>query len=130
MLYKGENVPIIPKDTVHVYRYENMLQLRSSDECIEYANRANPDNSVMDIKDHTAFSKFMLDFIEGIEIDRIYCVDGGIVKKILLLWFDVKYRICPFSLHAISDVVNKRLIAIKPPKYVYRMSCCVQDLLH
>lgn len=43
----------------------------------------------MSIKGHTAFSKLMPDFIERIGIDRMHCVDGGVVKKILLLWFEL-----------------------------------------
>lgn len=31
---KGENVSIAPKGSVHVYRYENELKLRSLNECI------------------------------------------------------------------------------------------------
>nr|XP_012234439.1 PREDICTED: uncharacterized protein LOC105679152 [Linepithema humile] len=127
---KGENVSLIPKGSVHVYRYKNELKLRSLNECIEYANRASLDNPVMGIKGHTAFSKLMPDFIEGVGIDRIHCVDSGVVKKMLSLWFDVKYRGFPFSLYAVVDVVNSRLIAIKPPKYVHRMPRCIQDLLH
>ncbi|XP_026828515.1 uncharacterized protein LOC113562671 [Ooceraea biroi] len=128
---KGENIAIIPRGSVHVYRYENELQLRSLNESIEYTNRASPDNPVMGIKGHTAFSKIMPDFIEGVAIDRImHCVDGGVVKKMLLLWFDIKFRLFPFSLYAVIDVVNRKLMAIKPPKYVHRMPRCIQDLLH
>lgn len=127
---KGENVPIDPKGSVHIYRYENELKLRSSQECVEYADTASPDNPIMGIKGHTAFSKLMPDFIEGIGIDRMHCVDGGVVKKMLLLWFDVKYVTFPFSLHAVNDIVNRRLMIIKPPKFVHRMPRCVQDLIH
>lgn len=127
---KGENVSLISKGSVHVYRYENEIKLRTLNECIEYANRASPDNPVMGIKGHTAFSKLMPDFIEGIAIDRMHCVDGGVVKKMLSLWFDIKFRSFPFSLYAVINVVNRRLMTIKPPKYVHRMPRCIQDLLH
>lgn len=78
---KGESVSIAPKGSVHVYRYENELKLRSLDECIKYADEASTDHPIMGIKGHTAFSKLMPDFIEGVGIDRMHCVDGGVVKK-------------------------------------------------
>lgn len=97
---------------------------------IRYADRASPDNPVMDVKGHSAFSKLIPDFIKGVGIDRMHCVDGRVVKKMLLLWFDIKFRAFPFSLFAVIEIVNRRLMAIKPPKYVHRMPRCIQDLLH
>jgi len=84
---KGQNfhVSIIPRGSVHIYRYENELNLRSSNECIEYANRARPDNPILGIKEHTAFSNLMSDFIGEAGIDRRHCVNGGVTKKMLLL---------------------------------------------
>ncbi|XP_011859941.1 PREDICTED: uncharacterized protein LOC105557338 [Vollenhovia emeryi] len=129
-LCKGERVPILPKGFVHIYSYENQLQLRTSEQCIEYANLATPDHPIMGVKGHNAFSKIMPDFIKGIAIDRMHCADGGVIKKILNLLTDAKFKNNVFSLYAVIDEINNRLMAIKPPKFVHRMPRSIVDLIH
>ncbi|CAL1685139.1 unnamed protein product [Lasius platythorax] len=129
-LCKGERVPILPKGFVHVYPYNDQLQLRTSQQSVEYANLATSDHPIMGVKGHSVFSKIMPDFIKGIGIDRMHCADGGVIKKILMLLSDVKYRNKVFSLYPVLDAVNDRLIAIKPPKFVHRMPRSIADLIH
>ena len=127
---KGENIPIENQgSSVHVYRYRGNTKLRSSEECIEIANQATPENPISGIKGPSAFSKIMPNFLEGMGIDKMHGVDVGIVKKSTLL-FDVKYRTYGFSLYQFIDIINARLFAIKPPKFVHRMPRSVGDLLH
>ncbi|XP_067203636.1 uncharacterized protein [Linepithema humile] len=128
-LCKGQRVPI-SKGFLHVYPYENQIELRTSEQTIEYANLATPDHPIMGVKGYSAFSKIMPDFIKGIGIDRMHCADGGTIKKILTLVSDAKYKNCVFSLHAVINEVNSRLIAIKPPKFIHRMPRSVADLIH
>lgn len=72
----------------------------------------------------------MPNFIRGMAIDRMHGVDGGVVKKLLTLLFDVKYAKCNFSLYAAITVINARLTSIKPPKFIHRMPRTIEDLLH
>lgn len=84
----------------------------------------------MGVKGHTVISKIMPDFINGMAIDRMHCIDGGVMKKLMTLFFDQKYSDTPFSLYAVIDIINRRLISIKPPKFIHRMPRSVIDLMH
>lgn len=90
---------------------------------------AESDKPVMGVKGPTALSKLMPDFIKGIAIDRMHGVEGGVVKKMLTLLFNVEHRAQPFSLYGFIDVINDRLMSIKPPKFVHRMPRSVVDLV-
>lgn len=129
-LCKGEHIEIGPRSHVHAYPFENELTLRTSQQSIEFANRAKSDTPFMGVKGHTVISKIMPDFINGMAIDRMHCVDGGVMKKLMTLFFDQKYSDTPFSLYAVIDIINRRLISIKPPKFIHRMPRSVTDLMH
>lgn len=129
-LCRGESVPILPRGSVHVYPYEAELTLRTSEQCVEYANDATPDRPIMGVKGHTAFSRIMPDFITGSAIDRMHGGDAGVTKKLMTLLFDPKYRNCVFSLHAVIDQINCRLTSIRPPKFIHRIPRSVNDLIH
>lgn len=72
----------------------------------------------------------MPDFVRGMGIDRMHAVDGGVMKKILTLYFDSTYSMYPFSLIRFIDIINLRLRSIKPPKFVHRMPRDVEELIH
>lgn len=82
------------------------------------------------MKGYTALSQIMPDFIDGMAIDRMHSVDGGVAKKLFRLFFDHEYRNFPFSMFHVIDIINSRLEAIKPPKFVHRMPRTVHDLIH
>lgn len=126
----GEEFKISDKKTVHVYPYTNNIHFRTSQDCIDDAESATPENPINGVKGHTAFSRIMPDFIAGMGIDRMHSVDGGVAKKLLKLFFEHDYRDFPFSLHHVTDLINSRLKNIKPPKFVHRMPRTVHDLIH
>lgn len=82
----------------------------------------------MGVKGYSAFSKIMPDFIKGMAIDHMHCVDGGVIKKILTLLTDAKYKSNVFSLYAVIDEINSRLTAIKPPKFIHHIPRTIVDL--
>lgn len=129
-LCKGESTEIGSRSHVHVFPFENEISLRTSQQSIEFANRATSDKPFMGVKGHTIMSKIMPDFINGMAIDRMHCVDGGVMKKLMILFFDKKYSHASFSLYSVIDIVNRRLTSIKPPKFIHRMPRTVADLLH
>ena len=130
-LCKGTSVPVFPNGHVHVYPYENELELRTSEESIRYSELVAEHNKpVMGVKGPTALSKLMPDFIRGIAIDRMHGVEGGVVKKMLTLLFSIEHRAQPFSLYGFIDIINNRLNSIKPPKFVHRMPRSIVDLVH
>jgi len=72
----------------------------------------------------------MPDFIGGTGIDVMHKVYGGVVKKLLHLWFDASHGAQAFSLRHVLESVNRRLTSVKPPKWVHRMPRTVSELCH
>ncbi|XP_070522164.1 uncharacterized protein [Cardiocondyla obscurior] len=117
--------------TSRVYSYNKYPIMRTSVETIENGNQALQDKkSVNGVKGPCALSKLMSDFINGTAIDYMHCIFSGVVKKLLYFWLDSNFSNEPFSLRAISSVVDSRLTCIKPPKFVHRMPRTVLDLCH
>ena len=129
-LIEGVNVPLEPKGHVFAFPYQNELSIRTSENTQRFAPTASADNPVMGVKGPTVFSQLMPDLILGMGLDRMHGVEGGVVKKVLNLLFNVEYRAQPFSLYAFIDVINSRLTSIKPPKFVHRMPRSITELIH
>ncbi|XP_066584839.1 uncharacterized protein [Prorops nasuta] len=125
---KGENIKTL-KGSVHVYTYLENMSMRTLENCVKWANTAD-NNPMMGIKGPSTLSILMPDYVKGAAIDRMHAIEGGIVKKILTLFFDIEYRTEPFSLYQVRDSINQRLMAIKPPKFIHRMARSTQDLVH
>ena len=71
---KGENI-----ERVHVYPYNNNLQLRTSDESIEYGKQAfDKSDAVFGVKGPTELSKFVYKYIETTSIDIMHCAYVGL----------------------------------------------------
>lgn len=105
-LTKGKNAVMGPKSNVHIYPFQNEFILRTSEQSIEFANGVKTDKSFNRVKGHTILSKIMPDFINGMVIDRMHCVDGGVSKKLVTLLFDKKYSQAPFSLCSVINVID------------------------
>ncbi|CAD6241206.1 GSCOCG00009214001-RA-CDS [Cotesia congregata] len=115
----------------HVYRYTPDPEMRTSRECVAFAETALNENSPhMGVKGPCALSKLMPDFVVGTAIDQMHCVFGGVVKKLLSLWFDSSHRGEPYSLVDTANIINDRLMSIKPPSFVHRMPRSTEDLVH
>lgn len=105
--------------------------MRTSARCIEFAETAlNDDSPHMGVKGPCASPKLMPDFVVGSAIDQMHCVFSGVVKKLLSLWFDSSHKNELHSLADTADVINDRLIKIKPSSFVHRMPRSTEDLIH
>ena len=129
-LSKGESFLLQSGGRVHIYPYEEELSLRTLRETLLHADRATLNQPVMGVKGHTIFSRLMPDFIRGVGIDRMHGADGGILKKMMSLFFDSEFKGKSFSLYNVIDVINTRLATIKPPNFIHRMPRTVLDLTH
>ncbi|XP_074100574.1 uncharacterized protein LOC141528425 [Cotesia typhae] len=128
--FEGRVMQIGPRSHLQVYPYSNTFQLRTSRICKDLARQATPANPQLGIKGPTSLAKLMPDFMSGMCIDRMHAVDGGVIKKILNLVFNISYRNEPFSLYANKDTINNRLQLIKPPKFIHRLPRTTDDLIH
>lgn len=127
---KGETLHLPTGGNVHVYPYSKAFDLRTLITCNLHAHSGTIENPQMGVKGPTILSLLMPDFIKGMAIDRMHGVDGGVVKKILSLLFDTKFRTYGFSLINAVNIINTKLTQIKPPKFVHRMPRTVNDLIH
>ena len=129
-LTEGVNIPLEPQGHVLAFPYQNELSLRTSENTQRFATTASADEPVMGVKGPTVLSQLMPDLIQGMGLDRMHGVEGGVVKKVLNLLFNVEHRAQPYSLYAFIDVINNRLTSIKPPKFVHRMPRSITELVH
>ncbi|CAG5073433.1 Protein of unknown function [Cotesia congregata] len=129
-LSRGQSLRTDAGGHVHVYPNEPQIQLRTSLQTVAKGNLATPDQPIMGVKGNSALFLIMPDFIRGTAIDRMHCCDGGVIKKILRLLFDSNYSDNAFSLRAVIDQIDDRLIGIKPPKFVHRLPRTITDLKH
>ncbi|XP_043477534.1 uncharacterized protein LOC122508322 [Leptopilina heterotoma] len=107
--YRGETIHLLNTGgNIHVYPYAHNFYLRTLDECKRLAETGTEKVPDKGVKGPTSLSLLMPDFIKGMAIDRMHGVDGGVVKKILTLLFDVKYRAYDFSLINAVDTINRR----------------------
>ena len=60
---------------VQAFPYRNDIVLRTSKNTETFAYTATEDNPVMGVKGHSAFSKLMPDFIQGMALDRMHGVE-------------------------------------------------------
>ncbi|XP_026465557.1 uncharacterized protein LOC113368172, partial [Ctenocephalides felis] len=63
---------------VHVYPYTNNIEKRTLQNCRSFADNASRDAPIMGIKGPTALSLIMPDYVMGMAIDRMHCVEGGV----------------------------------------------------
>ena len=70
------------------------------------------------------------DIIKGVTIDCMHCILLGIMKRLLHLWFDKKYRAESFSIIKRIKDVNQRLLNIKPPNFITRIPRSQEHLGH
>lgn len=127
---EGVNIPTDAGGSVHAFPFSENFEVRTSEECERLGDIATLNNPIRGVKGPTTFSRFMPDFMQGMGIDKMHGIEGGVVKKILVLLFHKDYQDLPFSLYHFKDLVNERLTAIKPPKFVHRMPRSIDDLIH
>lgn len=138
-VFRRDRDPENPEDNpraghTHIYRYERNVQLRTSAETMAQGLEAEAiGRPVKGVKGPSALALIMPNHITGTGIDRMHGVDGGVIKKLLNLWFTPKYHESPFSLtrpRDLVDVIDTWMKNIKPPKWVHRYPRSIADLIH
>lgn len=69
----------------------------------------------------------MYDPCENICIDIMHLLYLGIVRMMMKLWFGVAQRLEPFSLYQYLDIVDARIISIKPSHLISRMPRSISE---
>lgn len=114
----GKTFTHVTGGTSHVSAYENEQEMRTTAATNEHANPALLERRLYKgVKDPCALSRLMPDFIEGVANNYMHGIFCGVTKRLLSLWFDSAFSTCPFSLSAVSLIIDEKLLQIKPPKW-------------
>lgn len=68
--------------------------------------------------------------IHGFVIDYMHGICAGVMKLLLVLWFDKQHKKEPFSVHHLKSKVSKRLQTITPNIQITRPPRSLDDLGH
>jgi hypothetical protein len=109
----------------NVYHYKPNATNRTKESVERNALEANKcKHSVKGVKGFSILSLILstFDIIRGIVFDSMHCVDLGVMKQRISLWFDSKYSAKPWYLGSfISSQINQKLSNIIPPSNVSRL---------
>ena len=82
----SETVYLSANSHTYGYPYKEDIALRTAEQSKEYATQAMArlQKVVMGVKGPTSLSSLLPDFITGTAIDKMHCIDNGVVKKLLI----------------------------------------------
>ena len=101
--------------SVRVYPPSAPHHPRTEQDIIESAAKAEAQGSaVFGIKGHSVLYG-VISLPYGIPIDYMHSVLEGVVKSLMVFWFDPKYHDQPYSLRPYLQEIDKMLSRIKPP---------------
>ena len=108
----------------NVYNYKTNATNRTKESVERNALEVNRCHYV--VKGVKGFSILSLilstfDIIRGIVFDSMHCIDLGVMKQLISLWFDSKYSAKPWYLGSFITQINQKLSNIIPPSNVSRL---------
>jgi len=80
------------------------------------------------VKGPTLLSALVPDIFSSTAIDSMHCLFLGLTRALLHLWFDREHREESFSLCDKISFVNQRLVKIKLPHFVERVTELIEEL--
>ena len=108
-------------ERTRTYPFKESTYLRTEDNVIESSLQALEMNKpVCGVKGPTIMSKICQNFITSTAIDIMHCVFEGVAKKLIELWFDVRFSEERFNISDLVDIVDDKLSKIEPPSYIVR----------
>lgn len=102
--------------------------LRSESEHFEHAMAATPQQPIMGVKGPSPLmklSKFRM--VNGFVPEYQHSVCLGVTRQLMTLWLDSKNNAKPWYIGTKSDMIDKQLLAIKPPLELTRVPCSVEE---
>jgi hypothetical protein len=106
----------------------NQMVPRTIHKMNEYANNSSSLNHIMGSKGPTVLSKVCPDFVAGTAIDAMHQTYGGAGKTVLKLLTSSVHASEKWSISAHTEMINKRLLNIRPPFHVPRQPRSLADL--
>lgn len=118
--------PLEPGSLNRIYPFQENLELRNTRQTTNYAYEAEIINdAVFGVKGKTIISRMTKDYIRQTAIDSMHAVFLGIVRALLIIWFDQKIGI--FSNY--RSYVDEKIRLITPPDFVPRLPRAIMDNL-
>lgn len=113
--------------TVQVFPYSRDFELRNNGDMVNFANLAyiarqqDPEATVYGVKGPTLLFSLLPNMINCMGIDVMHGVSLGIMRTVTELWFSSKHTGSPFSIADHVNIVDARLMRIKPPQNCQKM---------
>ncbi|KAK3933183.1 Replicase polyprotein 1a [Frankliniella fusca] len=115
--------------TVQVFPYKRNFELRNDDDIPDYAEQAiaarqvDVDASVCvyGIKGPSLLYAMLPNLINCMAIDILHGGFLGVMKTLMVLWFDTKHGGSEYNISALVHVVDLRIKSIKPPSSFNRV---------
>ena len=106
---------------------------RTADQSVEDARSACGDPRVSHVNGIKGPSFLMntpgYDFVNSTSIDSMHLLFLGVIRNLMKLMFTVTHASQPWSLYKYVDIIDKRLLQIKPPHFLSRVPRSVADSL-
>ena len=121
---KGGNVRTFPFNTE-----EPLGRRRTQEETLSDAEKASATKSIVNGIKGPSFLMFCpkFDVVAGTGIDYMHLIFLGVVRLLLNLWFNVANTLQEFSIYKYVEVVDDRLLKIKPSHFITRPPRTISD---
>ena len=135
-LQRGQTAKTGEKGSTHVFSFNSddpkgltrteESVLENSKDALQLRKNGSKQQHVNGIKGRSWFmSLSCFHLVDGIAIDYMHSILLGIQKKLLTLWFSPQYKSKSYNV----SLIDKRLLATRPPSVINRMPRNVSDSL-
>ena len=111
------------KGHTHVYPYDACNPsgpARTWDNFCSDAEKAYVDGTRVNGVNGPCWMLYLCDIVRGTALDYMHQILLGVVRKLTHFWTDSSYHKEPYSLSKSLNILNKRLLSIKPPTFISR----------
>jgi len=111
------------KGSVHVYPFVENLTKRSHTNTVEHARSAySSGDCVYGVKGPSPLLGLPdLNIVDGFVVDYMHCVDLGVTRYLVGLWFDTVHHTSAWYIGRRTSEVNSNLCNIRPPSSITRL---------
>jgi hypothetical protein len=125
-LEKGTTFKTKNKGSVHIFPFNEEqphgLSRTHKDSAADAVESVNTSSSVHGIKGPSFLMCIRsFEYVKGTCIDYMHGVLLGITKLLLKLWISPSFAKEDFSVASLSEVIDSRLLQIKPPSFITRV---------
>jgi len=128
-MQKGERFWLGERSSIQVYPFTPNQAPRNNADIERYARVAVASGApCFGVKGPTVLYDMVYDMVRSTAIDPMHGIFSGLAKLLLELLFHSTYKDMQFSLRRMVAIVNSRMMSIKPPSFLHRVTQAVDDL--